>query len=105
MLQEFSKLTDRYQTTVPSGVRKHLRLGKGDQILYRAEASGRVYIEAAGASDDDPALAAFLNLLESDLRAHPERLVSFDGALRDRVAALVGQVAVDIDAVLSPDDE
>lgn len=103
--QEFSKLTDRYQTTVPSGVRKHLRLGKGDQIRYRTEASGRVYIESAGASDDDPALAAFLDLLESDLRAHPERLASFDGALRDRVASLVGQVAVDIDAALSPDDE
>lgn len=29
---EFSKLTDRYQTTVPSSVRKLLGLGKGDRI-------------------------------------------------------------------------
>ena len=42
---DVSKLTDRYQTTVPSGVRKQLELGKGDQIRYLIEPSGRVYIE------------------------------------------------------------
>ena len=30
--EEFSKITSRYQTTVPSGVRKQLKFGKGDQI-------------------------------------------------------------------------
>ncbi|MEO1293927.1 MAG: type II toxin-antitoxin system PrlF family antitoxin, partial [Pseudomonadota bacterium] len=29
LAQEVSKLTDRYQTTVPAGVRKQLKLGKG----------------------------------------------------------------------------
>ena len=45
LAQDVSKLTDRYQTTVPAGVRKQLKLGKGDQIRYCTEPSGRVYIE------------------------------------------------------------
>ncbi len=102
--QEVSKLTDRYQTTVPSGVRKHLQLGKGDQIRYCTEPSGRVYIEAVH-EVADPALGSFLDLLEADIQAHPERLRAFEGVLYDRLKALVGDVDVDLDATLSADDE
>ncbi|MCG6122341.1 MAG: type II toxin-antitoxin system PrlF family antitoxin [Microvirga sp.] len=102
---EISKLTDRYQTTVPTGVRRRLRLGKGDRIRYCVDAAGRVYIEADRESEIDPALGSFLDLLEADVRAHPERLRSFDGALRDRLEALVADVAIDLDAPLSPDDD
>lgn len=101
---EISKLTDRYQTTVPTGVRKQLQLRKGDQIRYRTDASGRVYIEAV-AEERDPALGAFLDLLERDVMDHPERLMPMEGALVQRIGALVGDVAVDLDAPLSPEDE
>jgi len=104
-VQEVSKLTDRYQTTVPRGVRKQLNLRKGDQLCYRLDGDGRVYIEAAGQAEDDPALGAFLNLLETDIAAHPERLAAFDGGLRERMQALVGGSDVDLDAALSLDDE
>lgn len=104
-VQEESKLTGRYQTTVPSGVRKQLRIGKGDRIRYRVEANGRVYIEAVREGDADPALGAFLDFVEADIKAHPERLKAFDGALRDRLQALVGHIDVDLDAPLSKDDE
>ena len=104
IVEDVSKLTDRYQTTVPSAVRKHLRLGKGDQIRYRTDPSGRVYIEAARDAAD-PALGAFLDLLEADVRAHPERLRAFDGALGDRLKALVHDVEIDLDSPLSADDE
>lgn len=101
-----SKLTDRYQTTIPSGVRKHLKLGKGDQIRYRTDPSGRVYIEPAhDEAIGDAALGAFLDLLEADFRAHPERLTGFDEALRDRLESLVGDIDVDLDEPLSADDE
>ncbi|MEH6726855.1 MAG: type II toxin-antitoxin system PrlF family antitoxin [Hyphomicrobiales bacterium] len=104
-VHEVSKLTDRYQTTVPSGVRKLLKLRKGDQLCYRLDADGRIYLEAADRLDDDPALGAFLNLLETDIAAHPERLTAFDGGLRERMQALVGGTDVDLDAALSPEDE
>ena len=104
--EELSKITSRYQTTVPSGVRKQLKLGKGDQIRYRTEPSGRIYIEPVRASEDDPGLHAFVDLIDADIsRAHPERLQAFDGGLYDRLKALVGEVAVDLDKPLSPDDE
>ena len=102
---EFSKLTDRYQTTVPSGVRKLLGLGRGDRIRYCIEPDGRVYIESDPASEEDPALAAFLDFIATDIETHPERLQAFDGSLLDRTKALVGDVEVDLDGPLSPDDE
>lgn len=105
LAQAVSKLTDRYQTTVPSSVRKQLKLGKGDQIRYCTEPSGRVYIEPVRDQEGDPALGAFLDLVEADIRAHPERLRAFDGALHDRLKALIGDVDVDLDEPLSPDDE
>ena len=105
LTQELSKLTERYQTTVPSGVRKQLKLGKGDQIRYCIEADGRVYIEPVRAGSEDPALGAFLDLVEADIKAHPERLQAFGGELHDRLKALVGDIDVDLDEPLSPDDE
>jgi antitoxin PrlF len=105
LVQERSKLTDRYQTTVPRGVRNQLKLGKGDEIIYTVEPSGRVYIEPMRAAECDPALGGFLDLVEADIKAHPERIRAFDGALNDRIQALVGDMDVDLDEPLSPDDE
>ncbi len=105
LAQDLSKLTDRYQTTVPSGVRKQLKLGKGDQICYCTDPNGRVYIERVHAEEGDPAVGAFLDFVEADIKAHPERLRAFDGALHDRLKALVGDIYVDLDEPLSPDDE
>ena len=102
---DFSKLTDRYQTTVPSSVRKLLGLGRGDRIRYCTEPDGRVYIESDHASEEDPALAAFLDFIATDIEAHPERVQAFDGSLLDRAKALVVDVEVDLDGPLSPDDE
>lgn len=105
LAEEVSKLTDRYQTTVPSGVRKQLKLEKGDHIRYCIEPSGRVYIEPVRKAEYDPAVGAFLDFIEADIKAHPEHLKAFDGALYVRLKALVGDVEVDFDAPLSPDDE
>lgn len=103
--QGVSKLTDRYQTTVPSIVRKQMNLGRGDHIRYCIEPDGRVYIEPVRTEEGDPALAAFLDFVEADIKAHPERLRAFDGELLTRLKAVVGDIDVDLDAPLSPDDE
>lgn len=105
LAEDVSTLTDRYQTTVPLGVRKQLKLNKGDKIRYCTEPSGRVYIELMQADADDPALGAFLDLIEADITAHPERIRGFSGALQDRLKALVGDVELDLDEALSPEDE
>ena len=105
LAQDVSKLTDRYQTTVPSVVRKRLKLGKGDQIRYCIEANGRVYIEPVRNEDGDLAIAAFLDFVEADIKTHPERIRVFSGAMHERLKALVGVIDIDLDQPLSPDDE
>lgn len=105
LAQDISKLTDRYQTTVPSSIRKQLNLNKGDRIRYCTATDGRVYIEPVRAGEDDPAIGAFLDFLEADVANHPQRLQAFGGALHDRLKSLVGDVDVDLDEPLSPDDE
>lgn len=86
---------------MPSGVRKQLKL-EGNDIVYRPEPNGRVYIELARAEERDPALGAFLALVEADIKAHLERLVAFDGALYDRLKALVEDVHVNLDEPRRP---
>ncbi|MER0239005.1 type II toxin-antitoxin system PrlF family antitoxin [Fulvimarina sp. MAC8] len=100
-----STLTERYQTTVPRAVRKQLQLGKGDKIRYRTSSDGRVYIEPVYSEELDPALGPFLDLLENDIRSHPEHLKVFGGNLHRRIEALVGDIEVDLDEAISPDDE
>lgn len=102
---EFSNLTDRFQTTVPGGVRKQLGLGRGDPIPCCTEPGGAVHIEPDHASEEDPALANFLEFIADDVVACPWRIHAFDGDLHDRLKALVGDVEVDLDGPLSPDDE
>lgn len=101
-----STLTDRYQTTVPETVRRALRLGKRDKIQYTVRPGGEVVltrVEASGA--DDPVLGQFLGFLARDIAEHPERLQSMDARLVKRIQSLAGDVKVDLDATLSPDDE
>ena len=102
-LMEESTLTSRYQTTVPAAVRRQLNLNKGDRITYQAEGSGRVYIEAA--SEPDPALAAFLDYLETDIARHPERIEPIGRPMVERMQELVGEIEIDLDARLPAEDE
>ena len=100
-----SKLTDRFRATVPGGVCKQLGLGRGDRIRYCTEPDGRVFIESDHASEEDPVLANFLDFIAKDIAACPRRIQAFDGGLHERLKALVGDVEVDLDVPLSPDDE
>jgi antitoxin PrlF len=101
-----STLTDRYQTTVPDSIRRALSLGKRDKIRFSLLPDGRVTVERVSPGDehDDPVLGAFLGFLTRDIEQHPERLRAFDCTLREHITGLVGHVAVDLDAPLTPDD-
>ena len=101
-----STLTDRYQTTVPETVRRALKLGKRDKIRYAIRPSGEVVLSRVEASDgDDPVLGQFLGFLATDINCHPERLQALDSGLVQRLQTLIGGVDVDLNAVLSEDDE
>jgi antitoxin PrlF len=80
-LEEVSTITAKGQTTVPKSVRRALGLSAGDAMAFRIE-KGRVSVRKARSEHVDPALGAFLALLEKDiaagrnLRALPADLVA-----------------------------
>jgi antitoxin PrlF len=105
-LEAESTLTDRYQTTVPETVRRALRLGKRDKIRYTIRSTGEVVLTRSDASEgDDPVLGQFLGFLARDIARHPERLQAVDAGLVQRLRSLVGDIEVDLDAALPPDEE
>jgi antitoxin PrlF len=86
-----SALTERYQTTVPNGVRKALGVRGKDRLVWEIRGDEAV-VRRASASDeeeDDPALEPFLRLLAADIEAHPERLQGMPEQLCRTVLALI----------------
>jgi len=105
-LEVESKLTDRYQTTVPATVRRALKLGKRDKIQYSIRPDGEVVLRRASRTEsEDPVLGNFLDFLARDIGSHPERLRLVDTGLVQRIQSLTGAVEVDLDAPLIADDE
>ncbi len=100
-----STLTDRYQTTVPDGVRRALKLGKRDKIRYVVQPDGAVLMTRVALGEEDPVLGEFLHFVARDMAAHPRNVRSLGSKLRSRIDALVGRVKVDLDEPLDPDDE
>ena len=99
-----STLTDRYQTTVPDGVRRALKLGRRDRIRYLVQSNGSVVLQRADATDD-PVIDSFLDLLAKDIAAHPKRVLAVGADLAKRMRALTKGVKIDLDAKLDPADE
>lgn len=99
-----STLTERYQTTVPSVVRRALGLGKHDRILYELRPNGDVVLSRADSDGADPVLERFLALLAADMAASPERLRPVDPGLVERARALTEGVELDLDAPLRDED-
>lgn len=98
-IKETSTITAKGQTTVPKAVRRALGVDYGGKIVFRVERDGRVTVSNPQAERRDPALAAFLRLLESDIaagrhvRALPKAAVaSLRKAIKD--------VSVDLEAPL-----
>jgi antitoxin PrlF len=68
IIEEASTITAKGQTTVPKAVRQALGVDYGGKIVYRVE-DGHVTVHNPQAEHHDPALAAFLGLLEKDIAA------------------------------------
>lgn len=106
ILEAQSSLTERYQTTVPESVRRRLKLGKRDKILYTIRPDGDVVLSRAlPAEEQDPVLGQFLDFLARDMANNPQHLQALDGKWLNRVRALTEGVEVDLNAPLSAEDE
>ena len=104
-LETESTLTERFQTTVPSSVRKALRLGKKDKIKYAIQSDGSVVISRLEAQESDPIIGEFLSFIAHDIQAHPENIEPLSESMRVSVNALIDGVEIDLDAPLLDEDE
>lgn len=104
-LQTESTLTERYQTTVPSVVRKALHLGKKDKIRFTLEPNGSVTLSRAEPNEDDPALSAFLSFLGNDIQQHPENIHALSPNMRTSIQSLTEGVDINLNAPLDEDDD
>ena len=101
-----STLTDRYQTTVPSPVRRALRLKKRDKIRYCVTERGQVILTRATQDEDsDPVVRKYLQFLARDMEKHPENIKPFPRTLLKHIRELTQGVKVDLDKPLDSDDE
>lgn len=102
-----STLTDRFQTTIPTAVRKALQLSKRDRIEFTIQGDGTVLLSRVEAEQDDPVLGEFLSFLAHDVQARPEQIQPLSKATKDRVDDLVSGVDVNLNDSLeqSLDDE
>ena len=102
--QAESRLTDRYQTTIPQNVRTTLGLTKGDKIHYTMESNGQVTMSRVE-EEEDPVIGNFLNFLAQDMSKNPQNIKPITSDLFNRMKSLTDGIEVDLDAPLSEEDE
>ena len=91
-----SKVTAKAQTTLPSGVRKALGIGPGDELAYIVEGNRAIIVKATD-EEQDPVLGAFLDFLARDIEEHPDRLKAATPEWVERLRAITGGGPVDLD--------
>lgn len=100
-----STLTERYQTTIPSTVRKALGLNKHDKIRYKIQPNGEVILSRADQEDKDLVCENFLKFLEQDMQNNPQRLQTVNSNIVNRARSLVSDVEVNLDEPLLDEEE
>ncbi len=102
IIEEFSTLTAKGQTTVPKPIRQALSLREGDQIAFRVDEKG-VTLRRVDESRQDPAIASFLSFLAHDIEQSPQNLKTLSPDLAKRIATLVEGTEIDLDASIDGD--
>jgi antitoxin PrlF len=95
IIEETSTITAKGQTTVPKAVRQALGIDCGGKIAYRIE-DGCVTVHNPQAEHRDPALAAFLGLIEKDIAAG-RKLRDLPTGVAAALRRAIKEVRVDLD--------
>jgi len=67
-IHELATLTSKGQITLPKSIRQALGVDTGGKVAFELR-GGEVVVTRAEAEHADPAIGAFLGLLEADIRA------------------------------------
>jgi antitoxin PrlF len=98
-LIDVSRITSKGQITLPKTVRVSLGVAEGDVVSFRT-VDGRIVIERDTQPEDvvDPAIAAFLDLIENDITERRGAAGDFPKPLMEAMLALTRDIEVDLDA-------
>lgn len=66
-IREIATLTSKWQMTLPKSIRQTLGVTPGSRVAFELR-GGEVIVTRAESEHQDPAIGAFLNLLEADIR-------------------------------------
>ena len=101
ILKAQATLTARYQTTVPTSIRRVLGLNANDKLEYTVDDDGRVVLTKGDPADHldqfDPAVDEFLKFLGREIQSNPGRLQVVTKELSDRIFARVRNLPLDFD--------
>lgn len=93
-IHETATLTSKGQITLPKSIRQVLGVDTGGKVAFDLR-GGEIVVTRADAGHEDPAIGAFLGLLEADIRAG-RHVRSLPEDLAHAMLARAGQ-AVDLD--------
>ena len=69
IIHEVATMTAKGQITVPKPIRQALGADAGTKVTFELHENGQVSVSRADAEHEDPAIGAFLDLLERDIEA------------------------------------
>ena len=69
-IHQIATLTSKGQVTLPKSVRQLLGLDTGGKIAFDVR-GGEIVVSRVETTHEDPAISAFLGLLEADIRSGP----------------------------------
>ena len=104
-LEAESKVTRRFQTTIPAAIRKALNLSGNDRIQYKILPDGQVVISRQLEEAEDPVISAFLGFVAKDMLNNPENMQPVTLSLHEKINVLTAGMAIDLESPLSDDDE
>jgi antitoxin PrlF len=93
-IREISSLTSKGQITLPKPIRQALGVTKGGKLAFELHGD-QVIVTRVDSEHRDPAIGAFLSLLESDIR-HGRNVGALPPELAGAMLANAGHV-VDLD--------
>ncbi|MBP6019852.1 MAG: type II toxin-antitoxin system PrlF family antitoxin [Burkholderiaceae bacterium] len=68
-IHELATITSKGQITLPKPIRQALGVDVGGKVAFDLNERGQVMVSRAESEHEDPAIAAFLDLLAADIQA------------------------------------
>ena len=69
IIHEVATMTAKGQITLPKMVRQALGVDVGSKVAFELHEDGQIVVSRADTEHEDPAIAAFLDLLAGDIQA------------------------------------